>query len=96
MSIEYDIRITVKHHQSNLPVIDNTAFTKKDLYAIRPHFKFTMASFNCNSVFTDHWNVEVHLFEYEFDSYSKINCPCVGVEENANLTNAQRELLHWH
>ena len=63
---------------------------------IGPHFKSAMVSFNCYSVLTDHWNVEVDEFEYEFNFYSKMCCPCVGIEENLNLTNAQKELLLWH
>ena len=55
-----------------------------------------MASFNYNLVFSDHWNVEIDKFKYEFNYYSKMHCPCVGVEENANLTNAQKERLLWH
>ena len=50
----------------------------------------------CNSVLTDHWNVEVDEFEYEFVSHYKMCCPCVGVEENANLTNAQKKVFLWH
>ena len=55
-----------------------------------------MAFFNCKSVFTDNWNVEVDEFEYEFDHYSKMCFPCFGMEENTNVTNAQEKLLLWH
>ena len=96
MSIRHDIKIPIDHHQCNLPIICNTACTKKELDMIGPHFKADVISFNHSSVFSDHWNVEVDKFEYEFDSYSKMCCPCVGVEENVNLTNAQRELIIWH
>ena len=58
-------------------------------------FTSSVASFNHNSVFTD-WNVDVDEYEYEFDCYSKMRCACVGVKENAGLTNAQMELLLWH
>ena len=90
------MRIPIKHHQSNLPIIDSTASTKKELDTMRAHFKSAMASFNHNSVFNDHGNVEVDEFKYEFDCYSKMCCPCVGVRENANLTNTQKGLLLWH
>ena len=55
-----------------------------------------MFSFNCNLDFDDHWNIEVGGFKYKFDCYSQICCPCVGVKENVNLTNAQKELFLWH
>ena len=64
MPIRHDIRIPIEHHQSNLPIIANTAYTKKELDTIRPYFKSAMDSFNFNSLFTDHWNVEVDDFEY--------------------------------
>ena len=80
MSIRHDIRIPFGHHQSNLLIVASTACTKKELDIIRPHLKYAMASFNHNSVVTDHWNAEVDEFEYEFDYDSKTCCPCVGVE----------------
>ena len=95
MSIRRDSRTSIKHDQSNLLLIANMAFIKKELAVIRPHFKSDMASINCNSLFNDHWNVEVDEFEYEIDSYSKMCCLCVGVEKNANHTNAQKERLLW-
>ena len=63
---------------------------------IGPHFKSAMFLFNCNSVLADHWNVEVDEFEYEFDSFSKMCCPCVGAEDNVNFTYAQEKLLFWN
>ena len=56
-----------------------------------------MASFNNSSVLTDHWNVVVDEFEYEFDCYSKMCLICFRIGENANLTNAQGNFyfLHW-
>ena len=63
---------------------------------IGPHFKSVMVSFNCNLIFIDYWNVEVDKFGYEFHSYSKMCCPCVGIEENVSLTNAKKKLLLWH
>ena len=97
MSIRYDIKILIDHHQSNLAIIYNTACKKKELDMVEPHFKSAMVSFNCNWVLTDHWNIEVDEFEDEFDSSTKMCCPCIGVEENVNITNAQKELLlqHW-
>ena len=44
-----------------------------------------MSSFNSNSAFTDHWNVEVDEFEYEIHYYSKMCCPCIQVKEIANF-----------
>ena len=78
------------------PILASTACIKKELDTNELQFKSTMASFNCNSVFTDHWNVEFDEFKYEFNSYPKIFSPCVGVEDDANLTHAWKELLLWH
>ena len=88
-------KIPINHHQSHLPIVSNTAYTK-ELDTVQPHFKSAMVSFNHNLIFSDYWNVEVAEFKYEFNHYSKMCCPCVGVEENVNLTNAQKELLLWH
>ena len=81
MSLRHDIKVPIDHHQSNLPIVPNTAYTKKELDMIRPHLESGMVSFNHNLVFTDHWNVELDEFEYEFHSYSKMCCPCFGDEE---------------
>ena len=63
----------------------------KELNMIGSHFQSAMILFNCNFVFNDNWIVEVDEFEYEFDSYSKLCCFYVGVEENGVPTNAQKE-----
>ena len=73
-SIRCDIKIPIDHLHSNLPIISNTAFTKKELDMIRPHYKSAIDSFHCTLVFTDHWNwnMEVDKLEYEFDCYSNM------------------------
>ena len=96
ISIRHEIKIPINHHQSILPIISNTACTKKELETIGSHLKSEMVSFNSNLIFSDYWYVEVDEFKYEFNCYSKMCCTCVGVEENVNLTNAQKELLLWH
>ena len=80
-----------------MPLIANTACTKNELDVIGPQFKSAVASFNCNSVFADHWNVKIDKFEFEFDCYSKLCSQYVGTEKNVYLTDAQKELLllHW-
>ena len=55
-----------------------------------------MVSFDYNLIFSDYLSVEVDEFKLEFNCYSKMCCPCIGVEENINLTNAPKELLLWH
>ena len=47
MSVKNDIKIPIDHHQSNLPIVFNTACTKNELDMIRPHFQSEMVSFNC-------------------------------------------------
>ena len=96
MSIRHDIKIPIDHHQSNVPITTNTEFTKKELDTIEPHSKFAMVSFNCNSAFTDNWNIEVDEFKYEFDSYSKMCCSCVGVEDNLKTFTLALEIRYQH
>ena len=67
MSIRFNIRIPIEHHQSNLPIRANDSCTKKGLDVVRPHFKSAMASFTHKSLFTDYWNIEVDEFEYELN-----------------------------
>ena len=96
MFIRHDIRTPIDHNNCNLPIIANTACIMKELDVVEPHFKSSIASFNHKSVFTDHQTVEVNEIKCEIDFYFKMCCPCVGVEENANLTDTQKELLLWH
>ena len=68
MSVTHDIKILIDHHWSNLPLVNNIAYTEKEFDMIRSHFKFALVSFNCNSFFSDHWNIEVDKFKNELDS----------------------------
>ena len=63
MSIRYDIKIPIDHHQFSLPIISNTACTKKELDIFGLHFKSATISFNHYSVFAHNWNIEVDEFE---------------------------------
>ena len=83
--MQHDIKTPIDHHHSNLPIITNTACNKKELDMIGLHFKLAMVSLKCNSVFTDHWNVEVNQFGYEFDVFFKMCCQSLGTEENVFL-----------
>ena len=65
ISMRHGTNIPIHHRQSNLPIINNTACTKKELNTIGPHFKSAMFSFNHNLVFSDHWNVDVDEFKYK-------------------------------
>ena len=82
MSLRHDIKIPIDLCQSNLPIIKNTACTKKELDTYGSHFKSTTVLFICNLVCHDHWNVEVEEIKYEFDFHSKICFPCVKVKMN--------------
>ena len=59
MTVRHTIKIPIDHYQSNLPIISNTACTKKEVDKIGPHFKSVMTSFNHNLVFTDHFWIRV-------------------------------------
>ena len=80
--IRNDIKIPIDKQKSNLPFLNHSVCTKKELDVIGPHFKSTMVLFDYNWVFNDYWNVEVDEFKYEFDSYFKMYYPCVWIEKN--------------
>ena len=61
--ISHDIKIPIDHQQLNLPIVNITAWTKKEFDMIGPHFKSTMVLLNCILVFSDHWNVENDEFK---------------------------------
>ena len=48
---------------------------------VGPHFKAALTSLNHNVAYTNHWNVEVDEFKYEFDCYFKMCFHCVGTAE---------------
>ena len=40
--------------------------------------------------------MDADLLESEFQHYTQLCGPCVGIKENENVPGPQKELLMWH
>ena len=94
--IRYDIEILIDKNNTNLPIIFNVACNRQEVKEYGHHFKSALRTNERFLGFTGRWNVGIDDFDYEFGTYAQMLCPCVGTEENENLTRAQKELLLWH
>ena len=92
--IRHDIEIPIKLNGTNLPMIHNVSCNSKEQREIGPNFRSALAV--SKRGFTGRWSVAVDDFEYDFGTMHQLFHPCVSSPENANLTNAQKELLMWH
>ena len=98
-STRHDILIPIDRKSTNLPLVYNVSCSKTERTNIGPHLRSSLAKHKLN--FFKEWNVDVDEHEYSFNShFNNIAemrcCPCVGNEDNYNLTGPQRELLLWH
>ena len=95
----HNIEIPVDRKGTNLPLAFNVSCTEAERNDIGPNLRSSLAKHELD--FFNKWNVAVDEHEYTFchPSAAKAEmmcCPCVGCEDNYNLTGPQRELLHWH
>ena len=99
---QHCIEILIDRNKTNLPILDNTAVTDKEKRKASPFIRSALAAtearqvdifgdFLTSSQFDKNPDVDA---EYQY--YSKLCCPCVGTEDNINLSAPQRELLLWH
>ena len=94
--IRHDIKIPIEKNNSNLPIIKNVSCTNSEREKLGHHFRSAIKSWDRHLGFRQKWQVEMDKFDYEFGTAVQMVCPCVGTDENINLTCAQKELLLWH
>jgi hypothetical protein len=96
LKIRHNIEIPIDKNNSNLPIIYNVSCTALERKEIGVHFRSALKCSERCLGFTGKWDVEVDEFDWEFGTYQQMICPCVGAEDNINLTRGQKELLLWH
>ena len=95
LDIRHDICIPIDIKNTNLPLIQNTCCNDEEKSRIGPHFRTAIAASLHNFGVTRGASV-FDEFEFEFNAFADLLCPCVGVESNQNLSAGQKELLLWH
>ena len=99
--------ITICCEQANLTIVYNYFVSLKDKKEVGPHIRSKMDYFNLSNIdfFGDlQTSTEMvngkHGFESmiknEHEHYTQLCGPCVGENENQNVSNDQKELLLWH
>ena len=96
LQIRHDISIPIDVNNTNLPLIHHVSCTQAEKQNIGPKFWTAMSASILCLGFLGVWTSVVDEFEYEFNSIAQLMCPCVRMQSNANLTNAEKELLLWH
>jgi len=81
LSIRHDIEIPIDKTCTNLPMVYNVACSKDKITKIGHHFRtaYTIG-------FTERWSVQIDDFDYEFGTMAQMLYPCMGSEDNVNLS----------
>ena len=98
------IVIPIRREQANLPMVHNSFVSTREKKEVGPHILSAMAYSNRSQLdfFGDLRTSDemvngthgyVNMFSNEFEHFSRFCGPCVGGDENNNLSNAQKELL---
>ena len=101
------IVIPIRRELANLPIVYNSFVSTKEKRDVGPHIRSAMAYSNLSMLdffgdlqtsneMINGKNGYESIVKNEFEHYAQFCGPCVGTNENENLSNAQKELLLWH
>ena len=97
----------IRREQANIPMTHNYFVSTKEKKEVGPHIRSAIAYYNLsqldffgdlrtsNDMINGKHGYE-KMFTNKFEHFSQFCGPCVGGDENNNLSNAQKELLLWH
>ena len=74
--IAHSVVIPIEKEKTNLPMVYNVACTDKERQDIGPHLRSSLARHTM--AFDATCTLSVEEFEFEFQKYSQICCPCVA------------------
>ena len=91
---EHNIVIPIDSGPSNLPMTWNPSVSAKEQKGIALNFVSKLACCDAPGL------TSLTMKTFDYISYDEIwkdsVCPCVGIDENQNLSGPQKELLTWH
>ena len=99
---DHNIVILINSGPSNLPMVWDPSVSAEEQREIGLHFSSKLESCDLpgmSSVFkvpSLKSTVDKVVQESWEDVWDALICPCVGTDENINLSGPQKELLTWH
>lgn len=104
----HKVEIPIDRESSNVPMVFNCGVTAKEMRLHGPHIRSALPKYermiDClgswSAAHFRSWKIATEaIVDLEFEQVGKamgFSAPCVGVEDNKNLSSAQKEVLLWH
>lgn len=99
------IAIQINSRETNLPIVPDSFVNKREMKRYGSLFRSALAFAGLSALdffgdlrtTSDLTSSEgIDLVDSEFEHYSRFCGPCIGADENQNVSGPQKELLLWH